>query len=273
MADRSKKRHNMVLRTSTWEKTRTVTWTTLPQEIRLMILEEVARQKLPGWSSLASVNREWQFILERLNFNRLKLSSSKTCLEKFQRLVIRQREHVRHIWFTIELPKYKCSTCTKHSFVYSTSGPIRNGIRRLFGILSTWEPAGSLTLELNVHSPSDSQHWFKNYHFSSEATSTGPQESDYSWHDPNHYWEQGKQVLPPPASAIHRLFQGTHVDMEKLPRVDSVTSFTIRRQLRRRLSPMALVNLLGSFTRVEHLTYEPWRHWNTDSTKRHSQGK
>jgi len=263
----------MVLRTSTWEKTRTVTWTTLPQEIRLMILEEVARQKLPGWSSLASVNREWQFILERLNFNRLKLSSSKTCLEKFQRLVIRQREHVRHIWFTIELPKYKCSTCTKHSFVYSTSGPIRNGIRRLFGILSTWEPAGSLTLELNVHSPSDSQHWFKNYHFSSEATSTGPQESDYSWHDPNHYWEQGKQVLPPPASAIHRLFQGTHVDMEKLPRVDSVTSFTIRRQLRRRLSPMALVNLLGSFTRVEHLTYEPWRHWNTDSTKRHSQGK
>ena len=37
-------------------------WTTLPAEIRLLILEAITQQKHPGWASSAAVCKEWQFV-------------------------------------------------------------------------------------------------------------------------------------------------------------------------------------------------------------------
>lgn len=36
---------------------------------------------------------------------------------------------------------------------------------KLFSVLGAWQSTGRLTLELNAYSPSDLEHWFKNYHF------------------------------------------------------------------------------------------------------------
>ncbi|KAF7906091.1 hypothetical protein EAF00_000370 [Botryotinia globosa] len=38
---------------------------------------------------------------------------------------------------------------------------IATAILNLFTTLSVWEPGSSLLLDISVHSPSDSEHWFK----------------------------------------------------------------------------------------------------------------
>jgi hypothetical protein len=78
-----------------------------------MILETITQQKFPGWASVASVCKEWQFPIEKQNFRRLKLQAS--CLDDFER-VIRQSERrrlVRHIWLDVELPEYSCQSCKR----------------------------------------------------------------------------------------------------------------------------------------------------------------
>jgi hypothetical protein len=125
-----------------------------------------------------------------------------------------------------------------------------------------------LTLELNAYSPSDSEHWFKNYSFGSndEVNEDAPsaQKADCSWHDPKHGWINGQQVTSPGSSAILRLFE--RIDLrfqETLPQVSIVTCFIIRRQLRRCLPPSVLGLILDKLCCLEHLIYEPWRAWET----------
>ncbi|KAJ3579450.1 hypothetical protein NPX13_g1118 [Xylaria arbuscula] len=45
------------------------TWTHLPVEIRLMILEIIAHRKNPGWTRGAAVCKEWQNVLEKFSFH------------------------------------------------------------------------------------------------------------------------------------------------------------------------------------------------------------
>ncbi|KAH8592819.1 hypothetical protein B0O99DRAFT_517057 [Bisporella sp. PMI_857] len=187
MADRYSilRRHRTRLRNSI--KTRIGSWMFLPAEIRVMILEAITCQKYRGWASLAAVCKEWQIFIEKRNFYRLKLQVP--CLDVFQRIIIRQRELVHYIQLDIELRKYSCRCCEweeSDSWTSSNNSAIRDGIWKLFSILSAWKPANALTLELNAHSPSDSEHW---------------------WHDPKHGWINGQQVRTPPESAILRLFE------------------------------------------------------------------
>ncbi len=186
-------------------------WISLPVEIRLMILEAITQQKHPGWASFASVCREWQLFIEKRNFHQLKLQVP--CLDDFERLIVRQRELVHHIWFDIELPGYTCRCCKRDESMSCTlrnDSIVSKGIWKLFSILSAWKLASGLTLELNAHSPSDSDHWFKDYYFASDdegnEDATSGQEIDHKWHDPQHGWINGQQVQTPPASAILRLF-------------------------------------------------------------------
>ncbi|RDW75621.1 hypothetical protein BP5796_06442 [Coleophoma crateriformis] len=130
------------------------------------------------------------------------------------------------------------SLITGHSIIAST-------ILKLFSILSTWQPTGCLILELSAYSPSDSEHWFKNYHSGLEHEDVGDliqqQEATTRWHDPKHGWVNGQQVEAPRAPAILRLFSPICLSLPKnLPEVHAVTGFMIRRQLR---------------------LYEPWRVW------------
>jgi hypothetical protein len=244
-------------------------WASLPAEIRRMILEAIAQQKHPGWASLASVSREWQAVIARENLGRLKLEAS--CLEDMERLIVRQQHLIRHIQLEVELPRYSCDQCTKDTSMcerQEENDVLGRGISTLFRILSTWESAGQrqasnhgLTLDLNAYSPSDAEHWFKRFHFSSHAH--GNNDGNCQWDDPGHGWINGKQVATPPAAAIPRLFSiVSPALLEELPQVASITRLTIRRQLRRAFCIGALLRVLVRLNGLEHLVYEPWRQWS-----------
>ncbi|KAK0714708.1 hypothetical protein B0H67DRAFT_536609 [Lasiosphaeris hirsuta] len=215
MDDRSSateaRRHGMTLRGSTRQLKDPVCWTSLPAEVHLMILDTIAKQKHPGWASFASVCKEWQYVIERQNFRRLNLRVS--CLDDFERIVVRQRELVRHICLDIELRKYTCRSCQSEDFQRTRRDEIyTKGVKEIYRILGTWKLAkNGLTLELNAYSPSDSKHWFKNWYFTS--SDEGIREADCNWHDPDHGWIDGRQLIAPPNRAVSRLFGILHLTL------------------------------------------------------------
>jgi hypothetical protein len=240
-------------------------WASLPVEIRLMILGEISHQRNYGWASCAAVCKEWQVFLEGKNFHRLTLRPE--CLEKLNDMVIRQRRLVRHICLIIDLPGYTCRTCRTETGPWRTQQEAitQGALLKLYSVLSTWEPRGRLILEITACSPSDSDHWFKNYRFGLDhdcAEDSAQQQRATVWHDPDHGWVNGQQVEAPSASAILRLFSILCVNFAKpLPMVHAVTGLVIRRQLRRLIFPWALGRLCKSLPQLESIVYEPWRVW------------
>lgn len=240
-------------------------WGSLPTEIRLMILETIAFEKYTGWASFASVCREWQDVLEKVNFYKMNLRVS--CLDDFEHIISPQKRRlIHHICLDVELPRYFSPCCLRrHSPSGNINRIVSDGIWKLFSLLSTWGPVDNLALEINARSPSDCEHWFKNLYFSSDdvehdedamldACKTGT-----AFHDPQHGWMHGQQVGAPPKSAMFRLFQTIWLaSKETLPRVQAVTHFIIRRQLRRYIPPAGLGLLLSRLDRLEHISYEPW---------------
>lgn len=250
------------------EKARTSSsWDSLPVEIRFMILEEISRQKHRGWTICAAVCKEWQIFVERKNFHRLTLQAS--CLQELEYMVIRQRDLVQYIYLNIELPRYTCRSCQKVeslSWIRSHSSTIRDTVLKLFSVLSTWQPTGRLILELNAYSPSDEEHWFKNYHFGLKHEDVGDliqqDNATARLHDPSHGWVNGQQVEAPCVEAILRLFSPLCLNLpEDLPEVRAVTGLVIRRQLRRRIYPSTLRHIWENLPRLESIVYEPWRVW------------
>ncbi|KAL6859518.1 hypothetical protein J3F83DRAFT_768856 [Trichoderma novae-zelandiae] len=242
-------------------------WASLPAEIRMMILKTIARQKHRGWAAFASVCKEWQRVLEQANFRKLKLSVP--CLDEFALVASPRRDMIRHIFLDIELPLYECPDCASPpTRDEDMSCNVSEAIWNLFDILSAWEPAGDLALELNVYSPSDREHWFKGIQLSSDDVDDGEESSQMpldAWrsesrcHDPRHGWVCGRQVVSPPRSAGMRLYEPVDLYFdEPLPCVPSVTSFVMRRQLRRNFCLPGLKQVLKSLVRLEHLVNEPW---------------
>ncbi|KAH7410464.1 hypothetical protein DE146DRAFT_645017 [Phaeosphaeria sp. MPI-PUGE-AT-0046c] len=237
-------------------------WLSLPADIRLLMLDDISGQKHRGWAQCAAVCKEWQAILEPRNFSQLALRPS--CLDDLETLVIRQRPLVQHICLNIDLPRYGCRACIRSDISSSQRSTIfRRAVLRLFSILSTWQPTGRLTLELNASSPSDSQHWFKNYCFGPGHEDTRDwtqQEKAIRWHDPKHGWVDGQQVKAPDPSTIMRLFSPLCLNVpQNIPIVHAVTSFCIHRQLRHELFPEVLKALLDKLPRLESIVYELWR--------------
>lgn len=240
-------------------------WTSIPLEIRLMILEEVSRQKHRGWASCAAVCKEWQVVIEKRNFHRLKLRIS--CLQELEDIVIRQRPLVQHLWLNIELPRYTCRCCRwseSMSQISRHSSIVRNSILKLFSILSTWQPTGGLVLELNAYSPSDSEHWFKYLYSGPNYDDNGDviqqKEATTEWHDPDHGWADGRQFEAPGVGAITRSLSPLCFSLpNNIPMVHAVTGLVIRRQLRRQFVPAALRLLWERLPRLESIVYEPWR--------------
>lgn len=240
-------------------------WALLPPEIRLQILEVVSRQGSCG--SCAAVCSEWKAFLEPRNLYRLELQVPQ--LEKLGHMTTRTAGFVRQIRLNIELPRYTCRSCqwpeswsrqSQHSSIF------RAAIQKLFTVLSTWKPTDSLVLELNTFSPSDSEHWFKNYCFGSDAHTDEEyeqqqqQEAPSRWHDPKHGWIDGRQVESPSAIAMSRLFAPICLrSLESIPEVHAVTRLVIRRECRRQIIPPVLRLLLQKLPRLQNMVYEPWR--------------
>lgn len=241
----------------------------LPTEILILILDQISNQKHRGWAQCAAVCKEWQAILEPKNFSQLTLQPS--CLDELETLVIRQRPFVQHICLHFELPRYSCDTCNGRYCTMIPRGlPIfSEAMLKLFSILNTWQPAGQLTLELSASSPSDSQHWFKNYCFGPGHADTRQwtqEEKAMNWHDPTHGWIDGQQVVTPDLTAIGSLVMPFFVDIPRnLPTVHAVTHFCIRRQVRRQIFPHVLQALWDKLPRLESIVHEVWRvppyHW------------
>lgn len=244
-------------------------WASLPAELRLQILEPIAHQKPPGWSSLASVCKEWQLVFEKENFKKLKIGSRD--LRKFADIVSPRRRHlIRHIWLEVELRRYKTRCCSKRSSQLSTimGSTVTDAIQQMFEILSTWETGHELTLELNVVCPTDSEHWFRNMHFSSDCVDDGGKPAklygaDCYHHDPHHGWKFDVQTENPPHKGMEQLLSPIVLDEPRpgskpLPTVRAVTQLVIRRQLRRRLISFSLAELLKQLPCLENIVYEPW---------------
>lgn len=196
-------------------------WADTPAEIRNLIQEALIQQKHPGWASAAAVPKEWQAVIEKENFRHLSLG--KQCLLDFEAMFMlpttapeRKKiivDHVEHIYLDIELKNYDCATCERAYDPRSEDSAhitIIWSIRSLLNTLSTWgsrKKGKGLTLEISVHSPSDSQHWFKNFHFKSTRNKNKGDDilAPARWHDRSHGWDNGNQITLPLWEAVLRL--------------------------------------------------------------------
>lgn len=262
----------------TADKTR---WYYLPAEIRILILEALLQDGC-SLAGFATVSREWQTIIERHNFARIKLTPSR--LLDFDSMVHRNRALVRYIWLCIEFQEYGCDLCAPQLEKAAISNPdntlIIIAILDLFSTLSAWEPNGNLLLDISVYSPSDPEHWFKYLTFEPDICSD---EDDLNQRveqsilnkldDPQHGWVAGSQHSVPPGMAITKVFEeimdeGLCGDKPKnewlqlLPLVPVVTGVLLRQQNRRRWKPTALALMFARLPRLQEIYYEPWREWH-----------
>jgi hypothetical protein len=158
----------------------TTTFSSLPSEIRLQILGDVAAQERSRWAFLATVSQEWQLFFEARTFRQLKLTYGPSrlhlacdegkhalCLDAFDRVMQRntmRRKFVQQISFEIRLHEYRTFDPEKDRFFAWcwdewTKRIVNTGMLKLFRILGAWERGltleRSLTLELNAFCASD----------------------------------------------------------------------------------------------------------------------
>ncbi|KAK9423222.1 putative F-box domain-containing protein [Seiridium unicorne] len=243
-------------------------------------------------ASFATVSREWQTIIERHNFSRVKLTLGSR-LANLGSMMHRNRALVRYVWFCVELQAYDCSECEPPLLDQDTWGislednvRIVNGFEALFSTLSTWEPrprGEMLQLYIIVYSQSDSEHWYKYLTFQPDlpsedcAFSLMEQQSipvRPGYDDHKHGWRAGCQVSLPGSTALDKIFDeimdlgpfdNEAQDKEwwgQLPLAPAVTSVLLRQQTRRRWKPQALAWLLSRFPKLREFHYEPWREWS-----------
>ena len=234
-------------------------------------------------ANFATVSREWQTIIERYNFSRIKLTSSR--LRSFGSMVHRNRGHVRYIWLCLELQEYNCTECEPQDpeswgLNKADNTLITTAFQDLFSTLSVWEPEGSLLLDISIYSPSDSEHWFKYLTFEPDVASDV---CDWDQHaeqsmlvktsDHHHGWIAGSRCSIPTSNAIDKVFEeimdlGPFRDKkqeaqwwQQLPLVPAVTGVLLRQQNRRRWNPTALAHMFARLPGLQEIHYEPWREW------------
>ncbi|KAL8754825.1 MAG: hypothetical protein Q9199_004068 [Rusavskia elegans] len=222
----------------------------------------------------ATVSREWQIIVGQKIFGRLKLTPSR--FASFAKITHRQRTLVKYIWLCIELQVYDCWQMRDfgcNRWHEANINVIGKAIWGLFSILSRWVPSESLVLDISVHSPSDSQHYFKQLQFGSDAIpEANNAQGTVISHVSCHGWVISQQAVPPSQEAIedaidryYWFFQDIEMTGDfwrGLPEFTAVTGLLLRRQTRRRWEPETLRAILGRLPRLQEFYYEPWREWN-----------
>lgn len=259
-------------------------WCCLPVEIRILVLEALLQDGC-SLAGFATVSREWQTIIEKHNFARIKLTSSR--LVDFGSIIHRNRALVRYIWLCLELQEYDCTECApKDPKLLGLSKTdnimITTAFEHLCSTLSAWEPNSDvLLLDISVHSPSDSEHWFKYLTFKPDIPSADCERGLCEEHsmlvkvdNPQHDCIAGCRDSALADDAIQKVFdeimaagpfdsdeQEIHW-WQQLPLVPVVTGVLLRQQTRRRWEPIALEQMFTRFPRLQEIHYEPWREWS-----------
>lgn len=261
----------------------TIFWGSLPAEIRLMILNFLLHTAGRKLSRLAVVSREWQTIVERHNFARLRLTPS--CLAEFPSRTHRNRHLVGYIWFCLELEKYDCGSSLKSTLMLSRTDDsiLASGFQTLFSTLSTWEPDSRILLDISVYSPSDLEHWMQysplrpDFPLDESGRSQGMEQALLP--NANHCgdnWITGSENCTCRlSSTLSKHFgmignKSSHFDGEEqearwwqgLPLVPAVTGILLRQQTRRQWNPTTLAHIFSRLPRLQEIYYEPWM--NTD---------
>jgi hypothetical protein len=232
-----------------------------------------------GLAPYAAVSSEWQAFVEKKTFHSITLTSLRLQDPGCVAIVNRGRklDLVRHIHFSIRVQGYSCPDCEEPEAdeeCRENANIISGALQQLFAFLSTWEPRGSLTLDINVQSPSDSSHHFKYIDMGDEEQNASLMHNRPN--DPHHGWVNGRQVSLPPDGTLYRLFADIEFPVEfwqGLPFVTAVTSLVLRRQTRRRWEPSSVEQLFVHLTGLHEFHYEPWREWvqveqrDTDDSK------
>ncbi|KAF6829772.1 hypothetical protein CPLU01_07730 [Colletotrichum plurivorum] len=248
----------------------------LPPELALMVLKflmtEIAaeiQQSKYGLPRYACVSKTWLDFFERKAFRYMTVDQ-RDLQEKLSLIIPRRRSMVEHIWLRIELATYDCPDCKdagKNAYPHDKAA-VENAIVSVFKILHGWDQesditGGALTLEISAHSPSDSQHIFKDYLI--ESKDSGPSDiandlDPASLHDRPHGWSHGRRTETPGISAFSRMHKfGIAGSITDLPQVKIITGLLIRRQMRRTLSPDSLTSILRCLPQLETLHFECWK--------------
>ncbi|PTB69996.1 hypothetical protein BBK36DRAFT_1110106 [Trichoderma citrinoviride] len=261
-------------------------WHRLPTEIRHQILQSLLGQDGCRQAPYATVSREWQAIVETHTFARIRLTPSR--IDEFESMVHRNRALVRYIWLCLELMEYDCFMCAPmdpvlREFRNTDSYMIMVALLDVFSVLSTWEPQGSLQLDISVYSPSDSEHWFKYLTFEPDEPSNEynrlrrrdlERSITHNCEDWQHGWRGGRRRFAPDRWAIHKIFNrfmgnGPFSEDEQeeeywrqLPLAPAVKSVLLRQQNRRRWNPTALAGIFARLPGLLDVHYEPWREWS-----------
>jgi hypothetical protein len=255
-------------------------WGSLPEEIRLMILENLLHDGC-SLANLATVSREWQTIIEKHNFARIKVTLPR--LLKLKSMVHRNRALVRYIWLCIRLPDYDdCEICEPYDLGlhgYPNMIIMCDGVLYyLFSALGEWEPRGSLVVDISFYSPGDSKHWFPEITVLPDMPTMEECEQAFCAtrqaklarpEDDKHGWTGGD----PPPQAIVRVFED--IALEKRHGVcplenwwtllhrspPAITGLLLRQQNRRRLNPLEIRSIWEYCGGLQEAYYEPWREW------------
>ncbi|KAF6813988.1 hypothetical protein CPLU01_14507 [Colletotrichum plurivorum] len=261
---------------------RGLVWTSFPPELRCKIFEYLPGTGR-GWSACASVCKEWQAELEKENFRRLKVTAAD--LETMAAIIPDRANLVRHLWLNIELLRYSCQACRQRegkSWYLKNHNLIRKAIEKLWAILSGWRREGAgLTLELSMQSPSDKEHFFKNFYFGGEPEgwvfdpSAPPtqrpnmERNIRAGHDEWHHWIDDRNTTAPFEYALERIFGGVYCSVPRIPanipRLPMVDRLEIRRQTRRPFEPHLLENLVNQLPELKSFTYELWQKWHVQA--------
>ncbi|RFU78610.1 hypothetical protein TARUN_3580 [Trichoderma arundinaceum] len=244
----------------------TASWRTLVPEVQAMILKEMSQSE--GCAHAAAVCREWQEVLEPVNFSRITLTVRR--LTKFRNVTRRWRHLVKYIWLRIDLQEYDCPDCKSSPepiWMERNMDIIRSAIHDALEILSTWEAAGELCLDISVHSPSDSRHYFKDVHFGPDVVpASGSLLNSSDFHDPTHGWLNSRRTFPRRSilrQCLERL-GGFNITpdldfFQQLPPVGAITSLLLRRQTRYSWGTELVEELVKHLPRLQAIHLEPWK--------------
>lgn len=237
-----------------------VGWNSLPAELRTLVLKyaignALQRPKSHNLSAYAVVCKEWQQLIEQVNFESIKIISSD--LTDFEALLTGpRRKCLKHLWLRVELAKYprkKNKVPETEEEQQANDILFTTDINSLFDILAKWDvsdcPQG-LEFELSARSPSDSQ---------ALAGAAGlTEEGDSRYFD----------------SHLDFAFLDTGwVGPHGIPTVDVITRFSILRRCWRNIDPQAFLTIISSLPRLSELRYEPFQQFDDGAQEVLDMGK
>ncbi|KXG47504.1 uncharacterized protein PGRI_013740 [Penicillium griseofulvum] len=136
----------------------------LPPELTTIVLEYIIGKENANLAPYATINRDWQAIVERRTFERIKINTAKRLAEfnqfPWDQVLWRQRRyHVRKIELIVELESYDGEARTRYENeeeMQRNSNIFTISIQSLFNTLSEWpDNEAGVTLSIRAQSPGD----------------------------------------------------------------------------------------------------------------------